>query len=73
PYSIYAYEAMNILFSAIKAAATTDGKAVIAKLHTMEFPGSMGSIKFVEKGDVQSSPFVVWITKDGKFVEYWKP
>jgi hypothetical protein len=19
------------------------------------------------------SPYVVWVTKDGKFVEYWKP
>ncbi|MBN2653653.1 MAG: branched-chain amino acid ABC transporter substrate-binding protein [Nitrospirae bacterium] len=72
-YSIYAYEAMNILLSAIKAAGTTNGKAIIEKLHSMEFSGALGSIKFMDKGDVQVSPFVVWITKDGRFVEYWKP
>ncbi|MCE5312911.1 MAG: branched-chain amino acid ABC transporter substrate-binding protein [Nitrospiraceae bacterium] len=73
PYSIYAYEAMNILLSAIKAAAATEGKAVIEKLHSTEFSGAMGNIKFVEKGDVQASPFVVWVTKNGRFVEHWKP
>lgn len=73
PYSIYAYEATNILLKAIKEAGTLDGKAIIEKLHAMEFEGSLGKIKFTEKGDVAVAPYVVWITKDGKFVEYWKP
>lgn len=73
PYSIYAYDAMNILLNAIKEAGTTDGKDVIEKLHSMEFSGALGRIKFTEKGDVTVSPYVVWITKGGKFEEYWKP
>lgn len=73
PYSVYAYDAINILLTAIKEAGTTDGKAVIEKLHSMEFSGSMGKIKFTDKGDVAGSPYVVWITKNGKFEEYWKP
>jgi branched-chain amino acid transport system substrate-binding protein len=73
PYSIYAYDAANILLSAIKAANTTDGKAIDDKLHTMEFSAAAGKIRFDAKGDVTSSPYVVWITKGGKFVEYWKP
>lgn len=73
PYSIYAYDAMNILLTAIKEANTTDGKIVIDKLHTMEFTGALGKISFDAKGDVTESPYVVWITKAGKFVEYWRP
>jgi branched-chain amino acid transport system substrate-binding protein len=73
PYSVYAYDAANILLTAIKAAASTDGNAIIGKLHSMEFDVALGKIKFDAKGDVAVSPYVVWVTKDGKFVEYWKP
>jgi branched-chain amino acid transport system substrate-binding protein len=73
PYSIYAYDAANILLSAMKEANSTDGKAIIDKLHAMEFNAALGTIRFDQKGDVTVSPFVVWITKNGKFEEYWKP
>lgn len=73
PYSIYSYDAANTLFAAIKGANTTDGKAVSEKLHSMDFGGAIGKIKFDEKGDVTEAAYVVWNTKDGKFVEHWKP
>ncbi len=73
PYSIYAYDAANILFSAMKEAGTIEGKAVIDKLHSMEFTGALGKVRFNEKGDVTVSPYVVWTTRSGKFEEYWKP
>jgi len=73
PYSIYAYDATNIMLSAIKEANTTDGKAVIERLHSMEFSGALGKIKFDDKGDVTVAPYVVWITTNGKFEEFWKP
>ncbi len=73
PYSIYAYDATNILLTAIKEAKTTEGKAVIDKLHSMEFISATGKIKFDSKGDVTVAPYVVWITKNGKFEEYRKP
>jgi branched-chain amino acid transport system substrate-binding protein len=73
PYSIYAYDAANILLSAIREANSTEGKAIIDKLHTSEFSGATGKIRFDAKGDVTAAPYVVWITKNGKFEEYWKP
>ena len=73
PYSIYAYDAANILLNAIKEANSTEGKAVIEKLHSMEFNVALGKIKFDEKGDVTVSPYVVWMTRNGRFEEYWKP
>jgi branched-chain amino acid transport system substrate-binding protein len=73
PYSIYAYDAANILLGAIKEANSTVGKAIIAKLHSEEFSGAIGKIRFDPKGDVTAAPYVVWITKNGNFEEYWKP
>jgi branched-chain amino acid transport system substrate-binding protein len=73
PYSIYAYDAANILLSAVKEANSSEGKAIIDKLHAMEFNVALGTIRFDENGDVTVSPYVVWITKNGKFEEYWKP
>ncbi len=73
PYSIYAYDAANILITAIRDAGSVDGKSLEEKLHTTEFSGAVGGIKFDEKGDVTASPYVVWVTRNGKFSEYWKP
>jgi len=73
PYSIYAYDAISIMLTAIKNAGTTDGKTIIEKLHSDEYSGALGKIKFDPKGDVTESPYVVWITRSGRFVEYWKP
>ncbi|MBI4687444.1 MAG: branched-chain amino acid ABC transporter substrate-binding protein [Nitrospirae bacterium] len=73
PYSVYAYDATNILLTAMKNAGRADSKAIIEKLHSGEFIGAFGKIKFDQKGDVTAAPYVVWITKGGKFVEYWKP
>jgi hypothetical protein len=39
----------------------------------MDFNVALGNIKFDAKGDVTVSPYVVWITKNGKFEEYRKP
>jgi branched-chain amino acid transport system substrate-binding protein len=73
PYSIYAYDAANIMLTAIKEAGTKDGKTITDKLHSMEFNSAVGKIKFDDKGDVTVAPYVVWITKNGKFEEFWKP
>lgn len=73
PYSIYAYDAMNIMLAAISEAKATDGKAIIAKLHELTFKGAMGSIKFDQKGDVTAPPYVIWAVRDGKFQEIWHP
>lgn len=73
PYSIYAYDAANILLTAIGKSASgggaTDGKKVSEAIHNLEYEGAMGTIKFDKKGDVLKSPYIVWITRDGEFKE----
>ena len=73
PYSIYAYDATNILLTAIKEAQSTQGDLIAGKLRAMEFDTALGRISFDAKGDVTVAPYVIWITRDGKFVEHWRP
>lgn len=73
PYSVYAYDAVNILLSAIKEAGSTGGKAVSEKIHSGSFSGALGPVGFDEKGDVTAPAYVVWVTKGGKFEEFWRP
>lgn len=73
PYSIYAYDAANIMLAAVREANSAEGNLIMDKLHSMEFSGALGMIKFDKQGDVTAAPYVLWITKNGKFAEYWKP
>lgn len=69
PYSIYSYDAANIILSAIAETKTTDGAKLAAHISKTAFHGAFGDISFDAKGDVVKAPYVVWQVKDGKFVE----
>lgn len=66
-YSVYAYDAANILLQAIQQAGTTDGKKVIPAIRAIDYTGALGHIQFDAKGDVKVSPYVVWKVEGGKF------
>lgn len=73
PYSIYAYDAAQVLLEGIKRADAVNGFAVSQAIHTMTHDGLTGRIQFDAKGDLLTTQYVVWVTKDGTFEEYWKP
>lgn len=73
PYSIYAYDAANILLTGINKSASTDGKKISEAIHGLTYEGALGTIQFDQKGDVLKAPYIIWITKDGEFKEFWKP
>ncbi|SRR5579884_196558 len=77
PYAIYSYDAANILLTALaeadKEAKTKDGKRVAEIVRNVKYDGALGHIEFDAKGDVKKSPYIIWITKNGKFEEFWKP
>jgi branched-chain amino acid transport system substrate-binding protein len=66
-YSVYAYDATNILLQAIHQTGATDGKKVIPAIHAIDYTGALGHIQFDAKGDVKVSPYVVWKVEGGKF------
>jgi branched-chain amino acid transport system substrate-binding protein len=66
-YSVYGYDAANVLLTAMAAAGTTDADKVSAVLKGQPFDTILGKIEFNEKGDVKESGYVVWTIRDGKF------
>lgn len=73
PYSFYAYDAANILLTGISKAGTAEGKKVSETIHSITYDGITGRIQFDQKGDIPKIQYVVWVTKGGKFEEYWRP
>ncbi|MDA8100158.1 MAG: branched-chain amino acid ABC transporter substrate-binding protein [Nitrospiraceae bacterium] len=69
PYSIYAYDAANILLSSIRDTGTTDGAKLADHISKTAFKGAFGEISFDKNGDVTVAPYVVWKVQNGKFVE----
>jgi branched-chain amino acid transport system substrate-binding protein len=69
PYSIYAYDAANIILTAIAQTGATDGNKMADYISKNTFHGAFGDISFDKNGDVTKAPYVIWQVKDGKFVE----
>jgi branched-chain amino acid transport system substrate-binding protein len=67
PYSIYAYDAANIILTAISRTGTTDGTTVADYISKNAFTGAFGDIAFDKNGDVVKAPYVVWQVRGGKF------
>ena len=69
PYSIYAYDAANIMLQAIQDAGTTDGRKVADAIHKGTFDGALGRVQFDAKGDNKIAHYVIWRVEGGRFVQ----
>jgi branched-chain amino acid transport system substrate-binding protein len=69
PYSIYAFDAANILLGSIQATGTTDGKAVAEHIRAGSFNGALGTVEFDDKGDNKIADYVIWQVEGGEFVQ----
>jgi len=67
PYSIYAYDAANIILTSIAAAGTTNGIKVAEYISNTIYHGAFGDISFDKNGDVRKAPYVLWQVKNGQF------
>ncbi len=67
PYSVYGYDAVNILLSAIEKAGTTDSDKVAETIRSGTFTTTLGDISFDDKGDLAKSYYILWTVRDGKF------
>ena len=73
PYSLYAYDAANILLSGMAAAKSTDCDKVCKAIRDAEHEGAFGRIAFDEKGDVKVAPYICWRVEKGAFVPVEDP
>ncbi len=69
PYSIYAYDAANIILTAISQTGSTDGTKIAEYISKTTFHGAFGDISFDNNGDVTKAPYVMWVVQKGQFVE----
>jgi len=67
-YSIYGYDAANVLLAAIQKAGSTDAKAVAAALRSQTWKTLGGEVAFDAKGDLKAAGYVMWTVRGGKFV-----
>lgn len=66
-FSFYAYDATNVLLTAIKTAGTVESAKVIDAIRATEYNGVTGHIKFDAKGDPAKPPLVFWKVSGGSF------
>jgi len=60
PYSVYSYDAANIILTAIQAAGKLDGDKIAEEIHKIKYDGAIGTIQFDAKGDVLKAPYIFW-------------
>jgi len=72
-YSVYGYDAANVLLTAISRTGSTDYAKLCDFIHSNKFESAMGQIEFDAKGDIKGSYYVMWIVKNGKFEVYQTP
>ena len=68
-FHAHAYDAANIILTAMQQTGNTDGSKVAEYISKNTFHGAFGDISFDKNGDVTKAPYVIWQVKDGKFVE----
>lgn len=66
-YSIYGYDAANVLLSAMQKAGTTNSDTVARVLRSGEWKTLAGSVSFDAKGDLKAANYVIWTIRQGKF------
>ncbi len=67
-FSLYGYEAANILLIAMERTGSVDSARVSATLHRDSFKTLLGEVRFDAQGDCQGIHSGVWIIRDGRFV-----
>lgn len=66
-YSVYAYDAANIILQSVQKVGSPDKKQLISAIKGIDYNGALGHIQFDAKGDVKESPYVVWRIEGGKW------
>ena len=66
-YSIYGYDAANVLLSAIQKAGSTEASKVSLALRSQDWPTLQGGASFDAKGDLKTTAYVVWTVRNGAF------
>ena len=76
PYVLYTYDAMGMLLYAIqigkpRANSKEELRKVLKVMHTMEYDGTLGRLRWDKNGDLTTSPYVTYVTRKGGSLQGW--
>ncbi len=76
PYVLYTYDAMGVLLRAIQMAkplanSKEELRKVLKIMHTMEYDGTLGRLRWDKNGDLATSPYVVYVARKGGSLQGW--
>lgn len=66
-YTVYGYDAANVLLAAIEKAGTTDAAKVAEAMRSQPWTTLLGGAEFDAKGDLKMANYVIWTQRAGKF------
>jgi len=76
PYVLYTYDAMGVLLRAAQVAkpqrnSKEELRKVLKVMHTSEYEGTLGRLRWDKNGDLLTSPYVVYVTRKGGSLQGW--
>ena len=76
PYVLHTYDAVGILLQAIQAAdprsnAPEELRKIGKTIHGMVYQGALGRLQWDRRGDLATSPYVVYVTRKGGSLDGW--
>jgi branched-chain amino acid transport system substrate-binding protein len=76
PYVLYTYDAVGVLLRAIQMAKPRDNtkeelRKVLKVMHTSPYDGTLGRLRWDKRGDLATSPYVVYVTRRGGNLQGW--
>jgi branched-chain amino acid transport system substrate-binding protein len=76
PYVLYTYDAVGVLLRAIQMAKPRDNtkeelRKVLKVMHTSSYDGTLGRLRWDRRGDLATSPYVVYVTRRGGNLQGW--
>lgn len=71
-YGIYAYEAANIILTAIQQVGPDDKVAIAKAIRGIKYNGILGTTTFDKDGQTELAPVTKLVSQDGKWVDWDK-
>ncbi len=76
PYVLYTYDAMGVLLRAIQVAKPLTNtkeelRKVLKVMHSHPYDGTLGRLRWDKRGDLATSPYVVYVTRKGGSLQGW--
>jgi branched-chain amino acid transport system substrate-binding protein len=71
-YGIYAYEAANIILTALKQVGIKDKAAIAKAIRDIKFEGVLGTTTFDQNGQTELAPVTKLVAQDGQWIEWSK-